>query len=375
MLKDPTARWPQQNKPSHGQPKSHSQSSKSQVQQQQKQPSSSSKKPPQFNQNPVSSSPAELPETFGLPSNSSSSAKFPKAKFNASSSDSQTKINTSQSEILIDENLSTSTKTLSTSASNVLSPKMPNGTHASDTKQNEASSSMNADIEIISETSSTSTLTNQNQSATSSLVSTNTFMYNSDETFKNYLSKTYNNGLKIASKPQSNFVSNLSCINQILNQLKGDKTNYFENKLKRYKPYSNVKPKDIIELDEEGIEDDDDDDEDDEDEEGEDEESKEKKRIKRLKKELKVKKVIIIDDTNEEMHKPWITPELIKLIKHRNLLQAKITENNLNISSAEIPGTSADVELIKKFKNLRNKVTKLVKKARSKKKKAYFKNI
>jgi hypothetical protein len=372
MLKDSTAqqRWPQQNKPSHGQPKSlHSQSSKTQVQQQQqqqKQPSSSSKKTPQFSQTSVSSSPAELPETFGLPSNSSSSAKFPKAKFNASSSDSQTKINTSQSEILIDESLSTSTKTLSTTASNVLSPKMSNGTHSSDTKQSEASSSMNSDIEIISETSSSSTVTNQNQSATSALVSTNTFMYNSDETFKNYLSKTYNNGLKIASKPQSNFVSNLSCINQILNQLKGEKTNYFENKLKRYKPYSNVKPKDILELDEEGIEDDDDDDEDDEDEEGEDEESKEKKRIKRLKKQLKVKKVIIIDDTNEEMHKPWITPELIKLIKHRNLLQAKITENNLNISTAEIPATNADVELIKKFKNLRNKVTKLVKKARSK---------
>ena len=59
------------------------------------------------------------------------------------------------------------------------------------------------------------------------------------------------------------------------------------------------------------------------------------------------------------MHKPWITPELIKLIKHRNLLQTKINENNGKLDA------SADAELMKKFKNLRNKVTKLVKKARS----------
>ena len=59
------------------------------------------------------------------------------------------------------------------------------------------------------------------------------------------------------------------------------------------------------------------------------------------------------------MHKPWITPELIKLIKHRNLLQSKINENNGKLDA------SADAELMKKFKNLRNKVTKLVKKARS----------
>jgi hypothetical protein len=312
----------------------------------------------------VSSSPAELPETFGLPSNSSSTNRLSKVKLNASSSDSQTKININQSEILIDENLSTSTKHITTT--NVLSPKLQNGTHANDNKQSENNLSMNTDIEIISESSSSTTL-NQNQNM-STLVSTATFQYNSDETFKNYLSKTYNNSVTITSKPQSNFVSNLSCINQILGQLSGDKTNFFENKLKRYKPYSAVKPKDIIELEEEDIEDDDDDDEDDEDEEGEDEESKEKKRVKRLKKQLKAKKVIIIDDTNEDIHKPWITPELIKLIKHRNLLQTKITENNLNISTVETSANAAtaDVELIKKFKNLRNKVTKLVKKARSK---------
>ena len=81
-------------------------------------------------------------------------------------------------------------------------------------------------------------------------------------------------------------------------------------------------------------------------------------------KRIKATHLIVIDDTNEEMHKPWITPELIKLIKHRNLLQSKIGENNVH-SSADSAGPQPDDELLKKFKNLRNKVTKLVKKARS----------
>ena len=90
----------------------------------------------------------------------------------------------------------------------------------------------------------------------------------------------------------------------------------------------------------------------------------------RIKKKLKTKHVIIIDDTSEELHKPWITPDLIKLIKHRNLLQSKLTSENGNLSSevgAVVIGQTLqpDEELLKKFKNLRNKVTKLVKKARS----------
>ena len=223
------------------------------------------------------------------------------------------------------------------------------------------------DIEIISESASSAITTNSTNAANSSmqhhqLTAAATFQYNSDETFKNYLSKTYQTSVTVAAKPQSNFISNLSCINQILVQLTGtDKTDYYENKLRRCKPYSSVKPKDILEM-----EDDDEEDDENESEDNSEGEESEKKRARRANK-LKAKKIIVIDDTNEEMHKPWITPELIKLIKHRNLLQAKINENNLNVSAANVSTmTAADDELVKKFKNLRNKVTKLVKKARSK---------
>ena len=78
-------------------------------------------------------------------------------------------------------------------------------------------------------------------------------------------------------------------------------------------------------------------------------------------------KCILIDDSNDDMlHKPWITPELIKLIKHRNLLQVKLTESgDLNaVTGGEATVGGGEQELLKKFRTLRNKVTKLVKKAR-----------
>ena len=74
---------------------------------------------------------------------------------------------------------------------------------------------------------------------------------------------------------------------------------------------------------------------------------------------IKKQKLIIINDTDEaeadETHKPWITPQLINLIKQRNLLQSKLN----------VQGKEPDPDLMAKFKNLRNKVTKLVKNARS----------
>ncbi len=75
---------------------------------------------------------------------------------------------------------------------------------------------------------------------------------------------------------------------------------------------------------------------------------------------LQIKKqtVVVIDDNDpdgDESHKPWITPALIKLIKQRNLLQSKLY----------VDGEEPNQELLNKFKNLRNKVTKLVKNARS----------
>ena len=88
--------------------------------------------------------------------------------------------------------------------------------------------------------------------------------------------------------------------------------------------------------------------------------------------------VLLIDDVQDETHKPWITAELISLIKHRNMLQAKINEKasmspmstdamttTTTTTTTTTAASEADEELLKKFKNLRNKVTKLVKKARS----------
>jgi hypothetical protein len=148
--------------------------------------------------------------------------------------------------------------------------------------------------------------------------------------------------LAIAAKPQSNFVSNITFINKMLSD-----SNYFGT-LKRSKPYSNLKIKQItMKFDDNNdqlldifI----------------------NNTHSNLNNKINNKKVIVIDDSNEEIHKPWITPELIKLIKHRNLLQEKINEKKTSSSFA----SGGEEELLKKFKNLRNKVTKLVKKARSK---------
>jgi hypothetical protein len=242
-------------------------------------------------------------------------------------------------DLLIDESLST----------------QPNNTHTlcSPKTQNGPPEHSSNDIEIINEASSSS--------SSSQLASSITFQYNNDETFKNYLAKTYNSSLSIASKPQSNFISNLACMNQILSQ-----HDFYDSKLRRCKPYSSVKPKDILTVDNED-ENESETSDNESDVDMNDEATKESR--KRSSNKLKSKKIIVIDDTNEEMHKPWITPELIKLIKHRNLLQSKINENKpaADEKSEADPAESrnpADAELIKKFKNLRNKVTKLVKKAR-----------
>ena len=177
-----------------------------------------------------------------------------------------------------------------------------------------------------------------------------------DEALKAYLSKTYNNvQLAIAAKPQSNFISNLSCINQIL----ADHDYY--SKMRRRKPYSILKMREILVLNDSVDED----------------TATHQADLIDVDQEHEAnrcvdKQIIVIDDSNEEIHKPWITPELIKLIKHRNLLQAKINEKNKNLElqvvepSSSAASEAADAELMKKFKNLRNKVTKLVKKARSK---------
>lgn len=339
-----TSKWPKQQKPSHIQ----QQQQVKQSSQHLKQPSSKKQPTPNPAPSTSSSTVAELPETFGLPSNNSSSK--------LSHSKSKSSLAAQTAEILIDENLSTSVSSTATKA--ILSPKaVQNGTSDPTTlKQVDKS---NTEIEIISESSSSVTSVSNNHQNSSA----------NEEIFKNYLSKNYNAGSQVATGPksQSNFISNCSCINQMLNQLTDSKTDYFENKLKRCKPYSNVKPKEILEL--QGAFDLAASDDDDETEEGEDndDEENDKKKQKRLSK-LKDTRVIVIDDTNEEMHKPWITADLIKLIKHRNLLQSKITENNLKATTSEEIGTglskTADDELIKKFKNLRNKVTKLVKKAR-----------
>jgi hypothetical protein len=259
----------------------------------------------------TSSSVTELPETFGLPSNFKSSALSSSSAKNKQSNKSLNK-NADQNEILIDDTVVNSPKNIQSDQS-----------------------IKTDDIEIISENFSSSVTSLQ-----SNLNSNNT---NEDLNLRNHLTKTYNTQILIATKPQTNFISNLNCINQILNKI-----DYYNNKLRRCKPYSNIRASAILNYDDSS----------------EDEEEGESNEDSNKASKIKNKKVILIDDTNEEMHKPWITPELIKLIKHRNLLQEKINEtgglNEANRSS----NTPADQELLKKFKNLRNKVTKLVKKAR-----------
>ena len=332
-------RWQQQKKPPYP-PKPNQQQQQKQPQPHKKQQQSNPQPPSSQSQSTV----VDLPETFGLPSNSSSSTLYSKSstslKYNTSS-DSLIKASSSSADLLIDESLSTQPN----NTNSLVSPKTQNGAE-----------NISNDIEIISESSQAQ----GSSSSSSQLASSITFQYNNDETFKNYLAKTYNSSLSIASKPQSNFISNLACINQILNQ-----HDFYDNKLRRCKPYSSVKPKDILSVDNED-ENESETSDNESDVEMNDEATKESR--KRSANKLKSKKIIIIDDTNEEMHKPWITPELIKLIKHRNLLQSKINENKTDAGESEADPVEsrnpADAELIKKFKNLRNKVTKLVKKAR-----------
>lgn len=253
-----------------------------------------------------SSSVNELPETFGLPSNQPVKPSISK---HASSSNLE-HLSKQNNEILIDD---TQTITKSSSTNND-----------------------SCDIEIISEISSSNPPQQQTQTQIS-----NQSTEDLNQSLKNYLSKSYaknstssNVNISIATKPQSNFISNLNCINQLL-----DKSDFYSNKLRRCRPYSSLKPNTIL-----TIEDDSDDD-------------LENEETSTTNQKIKNKKIILIDDTNEEMHKPWITPDLIKLIKHRNLLQSKLNESGVD-------STVPDAELLKKFKNLRNKVTKLVKKAR-----------
>ena len=263
-----------------------------------------------------SSSVIELPETFGLPSNKVSKTSHSKYASSATSLQSTSSATTidlskSQTDILVED------------------------------KSNDIIESKSDDIEIISENYPPIDMNSQaatNTAASNSMIIQTAFQANNDENFKNYLAKNYEGGqLAIATKPQCNFISNLSCISQILNEC-----DYY-NKLKRRKPYSNVRLNKIFNDSEEDESDQEDDD-----------------KLDSTK--VKSKKIIVIDDTNEELHKPWITPDLIKLIKHRNLLQSKINENKLE---ANTNLSDADADLMKKFKNLRNKVTKLVKKARS----------
>jgi hypothetical protein len=272
----------------------------------------SSKKQASNNQSMTSSSSiTELPETFGLPSNQASGTSLT----NYSSKISKT---TSESSL---------TSLNANKASNDMVVDDQNKS------MNVLKAATNDDIEIISESfpvSISTAMINNFHSSSSA-----------DESLKSYLSKNYNtNILNVACKPQSNFISNVTCLNQLLKD-------FYESKLRRYKPYSTIKAKDILEVDDEL--------DDEEQEEAEEGEEVSKSTINKDK--VKSKQIIVIDDTNEEMHKPWITPDLIKLIKHRNLLQSKINENNSK-------SLQNDDELMKKFKNLRNKVTKLVKKAR-----------
>ena len=265
-----------------------------------------------------SSSVAELPETFGLPLN-----KFKKTlpKFSTHNPQ-QNLLNSTNSDIQI---ISSQNKAAITSSNLSESISAPALTTSKQQQDNE--------IEIIGEnypsTSSSATsiqnklILNKNQVIASS---------STDEKFKEYLTKNYNTDLSVSCKPQCNFVSNISCIDQCIQQ-----SNYFENYLKKQQGFNKRTKYNSFSSD------------------NEDDNNQASNSISKIKKQ----KIIVINDTNEdcdEAHKPWITTQLINLIKQRNLLQSKLN----------VQGKEPDAELMAKFKNLRNKVTKLVKNARSK---------
>ncbi len=264
---------------------------------------------------------AELPETFGLPLNKLKKS-LPKYTSSSLSSTTTSLLNATNSDIQI------------ISAQSKIGESVSAPTLTVTNKQYQQDN----EIEIISEnfpisssTSSTSSiqqkqaLLNKNLSLNSTNITTTT-----DEKFKEYLSKNYNMDLSVACKPQCNFVSNISCIDQCIKQ-----TNYYENYLKKQQGFNKrIKFNSFSsDVDDENAGD----------------------SISKIKKQ----KIIVIDDTDEggsdEAQKPWITPQLINLIKQRNLLQSKLTAQ----------GKEPDAEMNAKFKSLRNKVTKLVKNARS----------
>lgn len=182
---------------------------------------------------------------------------------------------------------------------------------------------MSDDIEIVGEIAHHQSTNNPAQSDESRL--------------RSHLAKTYASAsttVNVAAKPQSNFINNVVCLNRLMARGDGTKKSelYGNKLLRRYRPYSVLRASAIVSALDRDL-----DDENNKNEENDGDT------------ELTSKKIIIIDDSNEEIHKPWITPELIKLIKQRNLLQAKLNESK----GAD---SLVNEELIKKFKNLRNKV-------------------
>lgn len=298
--------------------------------------SNTRKNPPNNNNNssgPSSSSVSELPETFGLPSNSGLKTAI------TNKTASRNKGDIANEDISV---ISEPTKAVTDNTTiKIISP--PTKSKPSD-----------QDIEIIAEKSCFS-------------------KPNEDQVFKNYLLKAYGSGpVLISSKPQSNFTSNLTCIHQLM---KKRGIEFYDSKIRRCHPYSSIKHKAILSVEE------DDADSDGELEDGEDVRIELKFKLSfhlilrmRLKAKpgsksgnVRSRKVIVIDDDNQFnsqsasdtlLHKPWITPELIKLIKSRNQLQEKLNE------TGETRGEAENEELLKKYRNIRNKVTKLVKKAR-----------
>ena len=260
----------------------------------------------------TNSSTTSLPETFGLPSNSINNSSYSSTKSGQDST------------ALLKKPTPTTTTTTS------------HGEVSNDVVHLQISTSpsiKNDDIEIISEIEYIQAPLNSTAAADES---------SSSAAIKSHLAKSYaanNLPMSIAAKPQSNFVNNVTCLSRML-----VKNDLYTSKLRRCKPYSSVKPSLILNEENRNLDSDDDGESGGVGNDG-----------------VKARKVILIDDSNEEIHKPWISPELIKLIKHRNLLQAKLNESKHLIgidleSINSIEETGVDAELLKKFKNLRNKV-------------------
>lgn len=174
-----------------------------------------------------------------------------------------------------------------------------------------------------------------------------------NNSYREYLTTNFGRVRVHCQKPQPNFFSNLSCLEEIKRRLRLNNNSSSSNLFRHLVDDNdqdilttlqvNIEPEDgEIESDEENIKD--------------SNKKLSKHRLsddeneKPIRKKSKINDENLNDITKSSLNeKPWITGELRQLIKQRNKLQAQILNGDTN------------VEIEKKFRKLRNKIGKHVK--------------